>query len=507
MRNIRKAFGGQEVVHGVDFRLKGNEIRGLVGQNGAGKSTLMKILSGVYQPDSGEILLQGRVVHLRTPIDSRRLGIAMVYQEFSLIPQMTVGQNLFLGSELHHRFLVDDREASRVASDVFARLGVTFDSNQRVETLAVGARQLVEIAKALVLDPAVLILDEPTASLSQSEIATLFQVLDNLRKSGLGVIYISHHIDEVVRLCDWVTVLRDGSVVADLDAHSATVPDVLEHMLGNALVTQQTKGAAPPQRKEARRVILEVEHLSDSDRIRDATFCVFQGEVLGVAGLLGSGRTELLQLLFGLRRPLAGRMSLLGRAYWPSGVTAAIRAGIMLVPEDRRTMGILRQQSVRDNILLPVWNRLSRFFWIDDARGTKMAAGLAKDLTIIARDLNDPIDHLSGGNQQKALIGRALSVSPALLMLDDPTVGIDVRARYEISQHVREFAANGGAAIWVSSDMEELSQVCDRVVVLRRGVVSDSPASQSSGGLSEHILLAAIQQENGMDPTSSGASH
>jgi ribose transport system ATP-binding protein len=424
-------------------------------------------------------------------------GIAMVFQEFSLIPTMTVAQNLFLTREPRTAgLLVDDREAESRTRRVLEALGVDIPPRAVVAALPMGRRQLVEIAKALTMDARILILDEPTASLSHTEIDVLFGLVRRLRDRGLAIIFISHHLQELAAICDRVTVLRDGSVVLDDALERASLAHIITAMVGAGIAPEETPGDA----REIGEPLLEVRGLTWADRVHDVSFTLRRGEILGIAGLLGSGRTELLTTLFGIRRPDAGEVLLRGSPVTFGDPASAIRAGLSLVPEDRRREGILPDESIRMNILLPIWRRLARGPLIDDVQGRGIVADLIERLQIRATSMDQVVRRLSGGNQQKVVAAKSLSSQPVILLLDDPTVGIDVRSKRELGTAIRRIAASGSGVVLASSEFEELAALCDRVLVLRRGQVVDELDRSLGHEISEGALLHAVQAATPVQP-------
>ncbi len=492
LRDIRKSFNRVEVLHGVDLVARPGEIHGLVGANGAGKSTLMKILNGVYPADSGEIVIDGSRVMYGDPAGARAHGIAMVFQEFSLVPTMTVAQNLFLTREPRSAggIFIDDAEAERRAREVFTELEVEIAPTAVLGSLPVGRRQLVEIAKALSANARILILDEPTASLSHAEIEILFELMRRLRDRGIAIIFISHHLQELAAVCDRVTVLRDGSVAMTDRLANVTLGDIIIAMVGTSVAAEADRPAPDPLGEP----VLEVAHLRWADRLRDVSFTLHRGEILGVAGLLGSGRTELLTALFGIRRADAGEIRLRGRLVNFADPGSAIRAGLSLVPEDRRREGMLPDESIRMNVLLPIWRRLTHGPFIDDARGRGIVKDLVTRLQVRTPGIEQTVRRLSGGNQQKVVVAKSLSSEPSILLLDDPTVGIDVQSKRDLAAAIRRIAAGGSAVLLVSSEFEELAALCDRVLVLRRGAIVGELNRRRGDEISEASLLHAVQE-------------
>jgi ribose transport system ATP-binding protein len=471
MRGIKKGFAGVPVLRGVDFTLGPGEAHALAGGNGAGKSTLMKILQGVHRQDAGTIRRLGREVSFSAPKDAEAAGIGMVFQEFSLVPTLTVARNIFLGREPRRFGLIDDRAMVRRAGEILGGMGVDLSPTAELHTLPTGYWQLTEIAKALALDAKVLIMDEPTASLTKTESEALFDLIKRLKAQGVSIVYISHRMEEVYRICDRITVLRDGGVVL-----SEAVADLTPEQIVAAIVGREMEALEWEERPSAAAAdevpLLEVRNVTSANGVTDMSFRLHAGEILGLAGLMGSGRTELARLLFGIDRPATGEILLRGK---PIGITnprVAITKGIALVPEDRRLQGLVLEHAVRDNLLLPLLGGLQRAGLVDDRRGDSLVARLIERLQIKLRSPKQPVKLLSGGNQQKVVIGKWLGRDPDVLVLDEPTAGVDIGTKSEIIQRIRELADAGKAVIVISSELAELLAVSDRVLVLRRGTVT-----------------------------------
>jgi len=488
---IHKSFSGVEVLHGVDFTLRRGEVHGLVGQNGAGKSTLVKIINGTYSSDAGEIEVNGVPFTRGRPGGSRRAGIAMVFQEFSLVPSMSVGQNICLTREPTGRSgLIDDGEVRRRARAALARVGADIDPDRLVEELPVGSRQLVEIAKAISQDASILILDEPTASLAAAEIRTLTEAIDLLTAEGISIVFISHHLDEVVSMCDRVTVLRDGHVTLVTGTSDLTLATIIEAMLGRSLESALAWEAHDVDRNSV--PLLRVEGLTNG-RLHDVSFDLHRGEILGIAGLLGSGRSEVMRAVFGIDRLDAGTIEVNGRRMHIRTPADALRAGIALVPEDRGRAGLVREHSVAHNILMASWRRVARAGFVDDGAARGVASGFVDQLKIRTAGLGQEVKGLSGGNQQKVVVAKNLAAEPGVLLLDDPTVGVDVGSRKEILEDVRLLAMRGNGVVLVSSEFEELSGLADRVLVMRGGAVQRVLDRRARDDLSEEALSKAVQ--------------
>jgi len=487
--SVSKSFGGIAALVGVDFDLRAGEVHALVGENGAGKSTLMKILAGVHVDYDGAIRLAGAPVRFSGIQDAERAGVSIIHQELDLVPELTAADNIFLGREpLIAGTIVDRRRIVKAAGALLRRLGIEIDPQSRVGELRVGEQQLVEIAKALSLDARILMMDEPTSALSTSECETLLKVVRQLAAAGVAIIFTSHRIDEVVALADRVTVLRDGRRVL-------TAP--IEDLSSNAIISAMVGRNFIPTHRELMAVegapVLSVRDLTLDTVgprgwrrvLHGVSFDLRRGEILGIGGLLGSGRTEILESIFGAARGWrSGEISIDGKSAAINSPTDAFKLGIALVTEDRKARGLLLTSTVRDNIALPSVGLLSRFGIRDFARETDVAADMVERLSVRCNDLDQVVATLSGGNQQKVVIGKWLPTEPRVLLLDEPTRGIDVGAKQEIYQLVFGLAARGLGIVVVSSEMPELLLLSDRVLVMcegrQTGVLSRAKATQEA---------------------------
>src|SRR6266446_4125088 len=470
MKKIVKAFGATTVLRGADFELQRGEVHALMGSNGAGKSTLMKILEGVYTPDEGEIVLNGTPVSIRSPQEAQALGVGMVFQEFSLIPTLTVAQNVFLTREPRTGTrLLNDAECVRRTQALFAEMDEQIDPKQVVSQLSTGYWQLTEIAKALSQEANILIMDEPTASLTRSETEGLFELIRRLKAKGISIVYISHRMEEIFEIADRITVMRDGIRVATERIANLTMEQLIEYIVGQKV--EQILAWKDRHVNRATAPLLEVEDLVAVNRVRNVSFTLSPGEILGLAGLMGSGRTELGQALFGINKITNGEVRIRGRRVEIGNPDDAIAAGMCLIPEDRRVQGLVLDHSVKDNLLLPLLDRLQRFGLVDDTRGDRLVQSYVSSLRIKTDSIYKPIRLLSGGNQQKVVIAKWLAAEPEILIMDEPTAGVDIGAKVEIVDVIRQLADSGKGVIVISSEFPELLALSDRLLVLQNGTV------------------------------------
>ncbi|MEQ4565856.1 sugar ABC transporter ATP-binding protein [Paenarthrobacter sp. CAP02] len=491
MRSIFKSFNGVSVLKDVGFDVRKGEVHALAGGNGAGKSTLMKILQGVYQADAGEILIGGKQASITSIHDAKAAGIGMVFQEFSLVPSLTVAQNICLAAEpLGRGGLIDDRAAVRRAIEVFAEMEVNVDPSAEVSRLGTAYWQLTEIAKALSQNAQVLIMDEPTASLARHECEALFELIDRLKRRGISIIYISHRMDEVYRLADRITILRDGQHLLTKALSDVTPEQIVEGIVGKKVEGDLSYRARNEVSHEVE-PLLEVRGLNAGPRVRDVSFALRPGEILGLAGLMGSGRTELARALFGIDKLDSGQVLIRGKAVSLSSPQQAINAGVALIPEDRRAQGLVLEHSVQDNLLLPLLGQIRRGGLLDGSKAKALSTSLIKRFAVKVAHPHRPVRLLSGGNQQKVVIAKWLGTDPDILILDEPTAGVDIGTKSEILDMIRELASAGKAVIVISSEYPELLAVSDRVLVLKDGsIIRDIPRS---GIADEEYLQLAVQ--------------
>ena len=500
MHRVVKSFGGAQALRGVDFDLERGEIHALLGENGAGKSTLMNILSGVIEPDQGEILIDGSPVRFADPRAAQAAGVATIFQELDLVPSLDVTANLFLGRELTRAGVLDRGAMRRTARTKLDAIGFDVDIDQPVGELSVGRRQIVAIAKALTYASRILVMDEPTAALTTVEVQRLFAVMRDIAKRGVGIVYISHRLEEVPRVADRVTVLRDG-IVAGTALPTAPQSDLVSLLVGRALTELYPRRSGAFGSR-----VLRLERAAYRPRRRKAGWCapsrvsleVRAGEIVGLAGIMGAGRTELLSTLYGAGGPgvWSGLVEVVGRSAKLTSIRKARRAGIAFVSDDRRGTGLMLRDSISRNLVASVLRRVSPFFVMSKSREAKLARQ-----AITAFDVRPPrpelaVGALSGGNQQKVALAKEVLGEPRLLLLDEPTRGVDVGAKSEIYVRVRELAAQGVGILVASSEMPELIGLCDRIFVLRNGrTVAEFPA----GAAEDDIMAVAESDEDVSD--------
>jgi len=467
MRAIEKQFNRNPVLKKTHFSLDKGEVHALMGGNGAGKSTLMKILTGVYTADAGGILIDGQAVSINSPNAAEALGVAMIFQEFSLVPTLSVAQNIFLNREPRRAggLLIDDAELVRRASAILKELGEDIDPMVPVSRLSVGMCQIVEIAKALSKNARILIMDEPTSSISEAEVERLFNFVRRLKANGISIIYISHRMSEIFTLCDRVTVMRDGENVRTDCCANLTMESLIDAMLGSSA------GASmhwqPRSHALGAQPALELSGLARGNLFSGIHLQVYPGEIVGLAGLMGSGRTEIMETVFGLHTPTSGEVRVDGKAV--HGMAQAIAAGVALVPENRRTQGLVLSHSVLDNFILPNLRLFQRWGVMQLPAALKAVKDFIQRLSIRTDHPRKTVGLLSGGNQQKVVLAKWLARAPRVLLLDEPTIGVDIGAKSDIVQLVRQLASQGTAILVVSSEFEELLAMSDRLVVLRDG--------------------------------------
>ncbi|PCJ92226.1 MAG: ABC transporter [Hyphomicrobiales bacterium] len=468
-KSIFKSFGGVHALKGVGLDIQPGEVHGLVGANGAGKSTLIRILAGLERPDSGQLMLDGKDIVVENAQKATELGLSFIHQELALVPSMTILENIMLGSKKESRMgMVNWPAIARKVEPIAKRVGLTQPLSTNCSKLSTADNWLVSICRALVHESRLIVMDEPTASLSAAEAERLFAIIRDLSASGVAVLYVSHRLDEILDLCDSVTVFRDGYLVTNFDKASLTRDILVEAIVGGAVESQSIE----PQDFSSAEVVLAVQNLSRYPRVRGISFELHKGEVLGLGGLVGAGRSELARLIFGADKKDGGKMMLNGQQYRPKNPSAAVAAGIGFVPEERRTEGLILTKSLAFNVGLANLSQLqlSKFLPLTNQRArSKLAHDTIAALQIKAQGIDAPVGRLSGGNQQKVVIGRWLARSPDILILDEPTRGVDVGARGEIHRLVRQLAADGMSVLVISSEPDELPDLCDRVLIMSEG--------------------------------------
>jgi rhamnose transport system ATP-binding protein len=489
VRDVTKSFGAVAAVQGVSFPLHAGEAHALVGENGAGKSTIVKMLAGVHEPDTGTLRVDGADVVFHSPADAKAAGIAVIYQEPTLFPDLSVAENIAMGNQPLTRLRQIDRKAMTAnAARLFARLGVHIDPGRPARGLSIADQQLVEIAKALSSEARVLIMDEPTAALSGVEVERLFAVVRSLRDEGAAIMFISHRIEEITALCERVTIMRDGKHVATELVADLTVDDMIRRMVGRDL-----SALFPKQDAEVGEVVLEVSGLGREGVFRDITFSVRAGEIVALAGLVGSGRSEVMQAVFGVDPYDTGTVTFLGKPLKKQSPRAAMAAGMALVPEDRRQQGLIMDLSVERNVTLPRSRALSRLGLLFGTAERDEAVTWTTQLQTKLGRLSDPVGTLSGGNQQKVVLAKWLATDPKLLIVDEPTRGIDVGTKAEVHRLMSALAARGLAVVMVSSELPEVLGMADRVVVLREGRIAAQLTRDEA--TEETVLYAAMGQQ------------
>lgn len=472
MIGISKSFFGVKVLDSVNFSVSPGEIHALAGENGAGKSTLMKILQGVYTLDAGEIKIAGEKVSIHSFQDARKLGIGMVFQEFSLVPELSVAQNIFLDREHKNKFgLFDEKRTINQAKLVMEELGLDIDVTAKVSTLGRAYQQLTEIAKAIAGEAKILILDEPTASLAKEEVDALFIVLKQLTARGVSIIYISHRMDEIYRICDQITILRDGKKIAVSKLNEISAQEIIAHITGRKDVEMLSHhGVSIAQTKDP---IFEAERIKVGNKVNDISFKLYPGEILGLAGLMGSGRTELVRAIFGLDKKDNGKIKIEGNEVTIKNPQDAMKNGIAFIPEDRRRQGLVMEHSVKQNILATNLSSLSHLSFLNFSKINQVVQDAITNFEVRPAEPNREVRLLSGGNQQKVVIAKWLATNPKIVLMDEPTVGVDIGTKVDIMKLVRSFADEGKAVILISSELPELLSVCDRILVIRKGEIAE----------------------------------
>jgi ribose transport system ATP-binding protein len=502
-----KVFPGVRALDDVSFTIRPGDLHALVGENGAGKSTLIKLITGVYRPDGGSVRVDGRAVHFGRPADAQAAGISTIYQEVNLIPLQSVARNIYLGREPRNRFgLIDFRRMNSDAEELLGRYGIHLDVRRQLRSVGLGLQQMVALARAVSVDARVVIMDEPTSSLEPREVETLFGVIRLLHQRGVAIVYVSHKLDELYRICEQVTVMRDGKVVHSGDLADLPRLELIAMMLGRDVSAVQRGGRTEfggSHADSAAAALLSVRDLNSRHLLDGVSFEVRPGEVVGLGGLLGAGRSETAKAVVGAFPIESGTVSVSGRPVRAHSTGAALKAGLALLSEDRKVEGIIPGLSVRENIVLAALPRLSRFGLVSTAKQDALVDTFIKRLQIKVSSPDQLVSQLSGGNQQKVLLARWLCTEPKVLLLDEPTRGIDVGAKAEVQSLIEELAAQGLGVVLISSELEELLEGSDRVVVLKDGAVV---GLLGAGQVTEANLLAILASDASLSENDSGTS-
>lgn len=479
LKHIVKTFPGVKALSGIDFTLKSGEVHAICGENGAGKSTLMKILTGVYTKDAGTILVDGKEVVYKNPQEAEKAGIVFIYQELNVLFDLTVVENLFMGKEITKKFGICDKKAMREkAQEIMDKMGVKIPVDAVMSDLSVGQQQMVEICKALMVDAKVLIMDEPTAALTQSETKVLFDVIKALRKKGVSIVYISHRMEEIFELCDRITILRDGAYIGTRDIKDIDMDGIVQMMIGREI------GERYPKREVTiGEEVLRVEGFTKNKVFHNVSFTVRAGEVLGVSGLMGAGRTEIMQAIFGNLSHESGRIFIEGKEVKIKNPRQAIAAGIGFITEDRKTEGLLLEKSIADNITIANLGKISGNGVLSKKKSEELVKQGIEEFHVKCFGPEHECNNLSGGNQQKVVLAKWIFTDPKILILDEPTRGVDIGAKKEIYNVINQLAAKGVAVIMVSSELPEVLGMSDRIMVVRegevRGIVDGKDADQA----------------------------
>ena len=465
MKHISKDYGGIHALLNVNFNLKKGEVLCLCGENGAGKSTLMKILTGVEKPSKGEIYLHGRLAHINRPIDAYRQGISIVHQELVQIPDMTIAENIFVGRYDKKGCFIDYKALTEKTNRLMERLGIHYNPDARIRQYSVAQRQLIEIMKALSYDSSIIVLDEPTAALTLDETKMLYDIIRKLKQEGVSIIFISHRMEDIYAVGDRIYVLKDGRYSGEAMVKDVAVEDIIKMMIGRDIGQQFVQKTNKPGE-----VVLEVRNLT-SQRVKDVSFQVRSGEVVGFGGLIGAGRTELLQAIYGVDN-YEGEIYYKGKLIKNTSPRAAIDRGFSMVPEDRKDKGLILSNSVQNNIQMTILDRISKMGLLSGKKGKQTVGTFIENLNIKTSGAQQKVGMLSGGNQQKVVLAKCMAPDPSVILLDEPTRGVDVGAKTEIYKIINDLASKGFAIIMVSSELPELIAVSDRIIVMREGRIS-----------------------------------
>ena len=469
MKGINKRFSGVHALKDVNFELRKGEVHALMGENGAGKSTLMKVLCGIHHRDSGEIKVFGEPVNFKNIKESQEMGINIIHQELNMMNHLTVAQNIYIGREPMKFGFIDDRKMEKDAEELFKYIGINIDPKVVLGTLTVGKQQMVEIAKAVSKNSRILVLDEPTAALTQSEVEELFHIMRDLKSKGIGMIYISHRMDEINRISDRITVMRDGEYIGTIDTATSTKDDIVKMMVGRVVSSdKKEKSNCPPDAP----VILEVKHLNSGREIKDVSFQLKKGEILGFSGLMGAGRTEVARAIYGADEYDSGEIYVRGEKVNIKNPADAVNLGICYLSEDRKRYGLMLGKSVSENTALASLDNFIKYGWINDGEIEKSSEEYNAMLRTKTPSMNQLLKNLSGGNQQKVIIARWLMKNSEIFIFDEPTRGIDVGAKSEMYELIERLAKEGKSIIMISSELAEIQQLSDRVVVMCEGKIT-----------------------------------
>lgn len=490
MVDINMSFNGVPVLKHVNFSLQKGEIMGLIGKNGAGKSTLLKIIQGIYTPDSGDIYIDGKKLSPKVKTAERNSLVSMIYQDFSLIPEMTVVQNIFLNAENTHWGLIEDRKQEDVVKRFFARYGIRIDPRARIKNLSTSDMQMVEIIKSVIREKKIILMDEPTAALEMEQVEKLFEIIRQLKSEGISILLISHHLKEILQICDRVTVLCDGENVLCDSISKVDMDTIVVAMFGKRV--KATRRNTVPFDPAGKAPLLEARGIASHHRNVPLSFKLYPGEVLGVVGLKGSGKTELVNNIFGIDPIAAGELLIRGERVSIRSPHDALKHKIFLIPENRQTLGLIQDHSLYRNMQLPWMDRFCRVL-LNDRAGRKIVNDIIQKLEIKATNENIAAKLLSGGNQQKVVIGKGLGIDPDILLMDDPTYGIDVNAKAEISNIVYDFKTRGGAVILISSEIEDILNDCDRVIIMKGFGIHSEISYQEMVHIDEETITKEMQ--------------
>jgi ABC-type sugar transport system ATPase subunit len=494
MQNIRKQFPGVTALDDVSFRIKKGEVHVLMGENGAGKSTLIKILTGIYKQDSGSIFFNGRKFEPNSALEVQRAGISTIYQEISLIPQLTVAENIFIGREIKTKGVIDWKTTRDRSRDLLKGLGLDIDVTRPIESYGTAIQQMTAIARAISIDAKLIVMDEPTSSLDEDEVNVLFGVIRKLKTEGISILFISHRLNEVFEISDKITILRDGQLIGEYETKALSHEELISKMVGRDAASILSNGKG--RKKKTFDEFIRVEGLTSGLKLRNLNISIGKGEVVGLAGLLGSGRTEFARILFGVDRYNRGSITIDGKPVKFHVPRDGIKWGFAFCSEDRKTEGIIPHLSVKDNILIANLNKTSRFGIISKSRQNTVVDEYIKTLKIKTPSREQSLMNLSGGNQQKTILARWLCLKPRLVIMDEPTRGIDIGAKREIEALIRRMAEDGISILFISSEFEELIRNCDRIEVIREGV---NMKTLTGADITEENIIRSIAGAAGVE--------